>query len=161
MKIQDNTVVRFHYCLRDASTGEELENSYEGEPNTYLYGSHTIAPGLEYMLKGKEAGDAFSATLLEDEAFGVRHEGRKKRVPIKHLIGNTNPKLGDVVSVQTIDGPRKAVVIKVGKFNVDVDANHPYSGKTVTFDVEVLDVREATKEELDAWERWTSKSGHV
>jgi FKBP-type peptidyl-prolyl cis-trans isomerase SlyD len=57
-------------------------------------------------------------------------------------------RVGMTVAINTEHGPQDAVVLKVGKFNVDVDANHPYAGKTLTFDIEVLEVRDATADEL-------------
>lgn len=149
MKIKHNAVVRFHYRLRDEETGNELENSHGDEPNTYIHGRGAITPGLEVSMTDKEVGDTFSVTLTPEEGFGVRKEGQQQRVPIKHLMGKVKPKIGSVVSVQTNTGPRQAMVIKVGKFNVDIDTNHPLAGKTVTFDIEVIDIREATQEEID------------
>lgn len=149
MKIKHNAVVRFHYRLRDEETGNELENSHGDEPNTYIHGRGAITPGLEVAMTDKEVGDTFSVTLTPEEGFGVRKEGQQQRVPIKHLMGKVKPKVGSVVSVQTNTGPRQAMVIKVGKFNVDIDTNHPLAGKTVTFDIEVIDIREATQEEID------------
>jgi FKBP-type peptidyl-prolyl cis-trans isomerase SlyD len=148
MKIEHNSVVKFHYRLRDES-GVEMEHSHDEEPNIYMHGHRGITPGLEEALTDKEVGDVFSVTLPPEKGFGLREEGRDQRVPIKHLLGKVKPKVGMVVSVQTEAGPRQAVVIKVGKFNVDLDTNHPLAGKTVTFDVEIVDVREATSEEIE------------
>ena len=148
MKVKYNSVVKFHYRLRD-ETGAELEHSHDGEPNKYLHGHRGITPGLEEAMTGKEAGDVFSVTLPPEKGFGVRQEGRQQRVPIKHLMGKVKPKVGMVVSIQTDSGPRQAVVVKVGKFNVDLDTNHPLAGKTVTFDIDMVEVREATAEEVE------------
>jgi len=52
-----------------------------------------------------------------------------------------------VVSVQTNQGVRQVTVVKVGKFNVDADTNHPLAGKTLTFDIEIMEVRAASAEE--------------
>ena len=57
-------------------------------------------------------------------------------------------KAGDVVTINTDDGGKQAVVVKAGKFNVDVDTNHPLAGKTLTFDIQIESIREATEEEL-------------
>tara|TARA_B110001469_G_C9451304_1_gene227944 strand:- start:400 stop:630 length:231 start_codon:yes stop_codon:yes gene_type:complete len=64
-------------------------------------------------------------------------------------MGKVKPKVGMAVSIQTDGGIRQGVVIKIGKFNVDLDTNHPLAGKTVIFDIEIVDVREATQEEID------------
>ncbi|MFT7300494.1 MAG: FKBP-type peptidyl-prolyl cis-trans isomerase SlyD [Porticoccus sp.] len=147
MKIKQDSVVRFHYRLRDES-GEEEEQSHDGEPNIYMHGHRGITPGLEAALTGKEVGDVFSVTLSPEEGFGVREEGREQRVPIKHLMEKVKPEIRMVVSIQTDMGPRQAVILKVGKFNVDVDTNHPLAGKIVTFDIEIVEVREAAAEEI-------------
>jgi FKBP-type peptidyl-prolyl cis-trans isomerase SlyD len=57
-------------------------------------------------------------------------------------------KVGGKVLVNTQNGPWEAIVLKVGKFNVDIDSNHPLAGKTITFDIEIIDVRDASSEEL-------------
>jgi|TARA_B110000503_G_scaffold2295_1_gene3037 FKBP-type peptidyl-prolyl cis-trans isomerase SlyD len=149
MKIKHNTIVSFHYRLRDAATQEELESSYTGNPSAYLHGRHAITPALEAVMAEKETGDVFSVTLLPEESFGIREKGRHQRVPIKHLMGKITPKVGMAVSIQTDGGVRQGVVVKVGKFNVDLDTNHPLAGKTVIFDIEVIEVREATQEEIN------------
>ena len=75
-----------------------------------------------------------------------------QRIPIKHLHNHeklkNKIKVGMTVQVNTQNGPWDAVVLKVGKFNVDIDSNHPLAGKTLTFALEVVDVRDATPEEL-------------
>ncbi|MEJ6612015.1 MAG: peptidylprolyl isomerase [Porticoccus sp.] len=149
MKIKHNAVVSFHYRLCDATTQEELENSHAGNPSVYLHGRRAITPALEAVMTEKDTGDIFSVTLLPEESFGIREEGRHQRVPIKHLMGKVKPKVGMAVSIQTDGGVRQGVVIKIGKFNVDLDTNHPLAGKTVIFDIEIVDVREATQEEID------------
>lgn len=72
-----------------------------------------------------------------------------QRVPIKHLLTREKRlRPGMAVKVNTKDGPRDVVITKVGKFNVDVDTNHPLAGKTVTFNIEVENIRDAVQEEL-------------
>ena len=71
-------------------------------------------------------------------------------MPIKHLV-NAPKRLqpGMIVSVNTDQGAVPATIIKVGKFNVDIDTNHPMAGQHVRFELQVLDVRDATAEEID------------
>jgi FKBP-type peptidyl-prolyl cis-trans isomerase SlyD len=73
------------------------------------------------------------------------------RLPIKHLHGNINPKAllpGSIVTMKTNQGLKNALVMKVGKFNVDVDTNHPYAGRTLHYQIEILGVRPASAEEV-------------
>ena len=148
MQIAANHVVRFHYQLRDAQTDQALETSRDGDPVACLLGHGNIIPGLEKAIMGKEAGDIFTATVEPSEAYGNRREGASQRIPIKHLLTKGKLKPGMVAHVQTEQGARQVVIEKVGRFNVDVDTNHPLAGKTLAFDIEILDVREASQEEL-------------
>lgn len=150
MKIEHNKVVQFHYRLRETGSETEIENSHSGDPVAYLHGHNNIIRGLEEAMLGKEAGDVFTADIKAVFAYGNRVEGSQQRVPIKHLLIKKNTKLtkGMIVSVQTDQGERQATVIKAGKFNVDIDTNHPLAGKDLTFDIEIIDIREAAEEEI-------------
>jgi FKBP-type peptidyl-prolyl cis-trans isomerase SlyD len=99
-------------------------------------------------MEGKVAGDIFSVTVPPEEAYGMRQEGAAQRVPIKHLQGARKWRPGMIAHVQTDQGMKQVQVVKVGRFMADVDTNHPLAGKTLTFDIEVVDVREATAEEI-------------
>lgn len=148
MKIADKSVVQFHYVLKDES-GKEIESSKGNDPIAYLHGYNNTLVGLEKAFEGKEAGDSFSATLQPEEAYGERKEDAIQRVPAKHLQGAKKWKAGMTAVVQTEQGQRQVTVVKVGKFMVTVDINPPLAGKVITFDVDVVDVREATAEEIE------------
>ena len=146
MKIEKDRVVQFHYSVSEAGH-PELETSREGKPLSILIGHGNIIPGLETAMAGREAGDRFTVTVSPAEAYGERRDGLTQRVPRKHF---KNAKLtpGTQVVMPTEMGPRAMTVLKVGMSVVDVDLNHPMAGKTLEFDVEVLEVREAQAEEL-------------
>ena len=150
MRIDQDKVVSFHYDLKEA--GQPLESSREGDAVLYLHGHQNLLPAMEKAFEGKSEGDAFSITLTPEQAYGKRREGETQRIPIKHLMDHAKLKNrlrpGMTVAVNTEHGPQDAVVVKVGKFNVDIDANHPYAGKTLTFDIDVLSVREASADEV-------------
>lgn len=148
MNIDNNKVVSFHYTLKN-DQGEEIESSREREnPMIYLHGAGNIIPGLERAMEGKAAGDQFEVTVGPAEAYGERNEGAIQRVPAKHFGEGRRLKPGQLVVLNTQQGPRQVTVLKVGRFNIDVDANHPLAGQSLTFDVEVTDVRDATEEEV-------------
>ncbi len=147
MKIAQNAVVTFDYTLK-GEDGEPLESTRERGPMSYLHGAGNIIPGLEKAMDGRQSGDAFSVTIAPEEAYGPRAEGRVQRVPAKHFPQPRKLKPGQVVQLRTRRGPMQAVVLKVGRFNVDIDTNHPLAGRTLTFDVEIVDVRAATPEEI-------------
>ena len=148
MAIEDRKVVTFHYTLRNRE-GEEIESSRKGEPVTYLHGYRNIVPGLEKAMAGREAGDTFEVTVEPADAYGERNPNKVQRIPAKHFPNARKLKPGQFVELQTKRGPIQAVIVKVGRFNVDVDANHPLAGQALTFDVEITDLRDASQEEID------------
>lgn len=151
MSIGTNSVVSFHYRLSETG-GELLESSYDAEPTLYLHGHNNLLPALEKAFEGRAAGERFETELSPEDGYGHRKEGAVQRIPVKHLLDHAKLKNrlkpGMKVAVNTQHGPWEAIVLKVGKFNVDIDSNHPLAGKQLTFDIEILEVRDATAEEL-------------
>ncbi len=148
MKVEANKVVQFHYSLSD-SDGNELENSKGSDPTAYLHGHKNMIPGLEKVMENRELGERFSAVVAAKDGYGERVEGSEQRIPIKHLMVPKKARLktGMTVPVQTDNGARHVTIIKVGKFNVDVDTNHPLAGIDLHYDIEVVDIRDASAEE--------------
>ena len=151
MLIETNKVVTFHYRLSEANQGQ-IEDSRESNPIVYLHGHTTIIKGLEDALTGKQKGDNFTITLAPEQAYGQRVAEAQQRVSIKHVVKTGNKKVqfkpGMVVQLNTSEGPREVVVLKVGLKSLDVDTNHPLAGKTLTFDIDIIDLRDATPEEI-------------
>ena len=147
MQIAPNTVVTFHYTLRDGE-GEERETSRAGDPSLYLHGANNIIPGLEAAMEGRQPGDIFTQTLEPADAYGEVNPERQQRVPVKHLLFKGKLRPGMVVQLNTNEGRVPVTVVKAGKFSADVDTNHPLAGQPLTFDIEIVDVREATAEEI-------------
>ncbi|MCB1746811.1 MAG: peptidylprolyl isomerase [Gammaproteobacteria bacterium] len=146
MNIEKDRVVSFHYVLRDAE-GAEVERSGPDEPMLYLHGHEGIVPGLEAAMSGRAAGDRFTVTLSAEEGYGPRHADALQRIPMKAVMTRGKLKPGQVIAVNTEHGPRQVTVVKAGKFVVDVDVNHPLAGRALSFEVEIVDVREASAEE--------------
>lgn len=147
MKITEHSVATFHYTLRDEG-GEELESSRGGDPSAYLHGAGNIIPGLEAALSGCSAGDRVETTLEPREAYGLRNAERVQKVPVKHLLFQGRLRPGAVAQLNTPEGRVPVTVTKVGRHSATVDTNHPLAGKTLHFEVEILEVREATAEEV-------------
>ncbi len=147
MNVERDRVVRFHYTLREAG-GAELESSRGGEPLAVLHGHGSVIPGVEEALAGRAAGDRFSVTVPPERGYGPRVEGRVQRVPKKHVANARRLKPGQEAVVGTRQGPRSVTVVKVGRTVVDVDLNHPLAGRTLEFDIEILEVRAADEEEI-------------
>lgn len=148
MKAAKDTVVTLHYDL--TSDGEAVESSRKDEPMQVLMGRGHLIAGLEKALDGHEAGDTFQVELGPDEAYGERREGAIQRVPRKYFNNAKKLKPGMTTVLSLKEGGQRAVTVhKIGMTTIDVDTNHPLAGKTLAFDVEVIDVREATPEEIE------------
>ena len=148
MKITKDTVVQFTYKLSDTEQ-KQLEKSDDKVPMAYLHGHGNLLKGLEKAMDGKAIGDKFSVTLEPADAYGEVKDNAEQRIPVKHLQGAKKWKKGMIGVVHTEQGNKQVTVIKSGKFMVTVDFNHPFAGKVLTFDVEVVDIRPATGEEIE------------
>ena len=147
MIVEDKKVVSFRYTLSNID-GEQLESNREAEPMTYLHGFRNIIPGLEKAMEGKSVDEEFEVTLQPLEAYGERDEARMRRIPAKRFKNARKLKPGQAITLETRQGPMQAIVTKVGRFNVDIDANHPLAGQTLTFEVKITEIRDASPEEL-------------
>jgi len=147
MIAEKNKAVSFHYTLKN-SAGEEMETSREKEPMIYLHGANNIITGLEKAMEGRAVEDTFTATLEPEDAYGIRNEKNVQRVPLKRLKGIGKISVGQILNLKTNKGQVQVTVLKVGRFNVDVDGNHPLAGVQLTFDVEIMDIRDATEDEI-------------
>ena len=148
MQIAKDSVVSMHYTLSD-ETGEIESSRQNAQPIQALIGHGGIIPGLEKALIGHEAGDQVAADVAPADAYGERNEGQMQRVPKKYFRDGARLKPGMITTLAMKEGGHRSVtVVKVGSSVVDVDLNHPLAGKALHFDVEILEVREASAEEI-------------
>jgi FKBP-type peptidyl-prolyl cis-trans isomerase SlyD len=147
MKIERDRVVRMHYTLRDAS-GTTIESSHGQDPLAYLHGAGQIIPGLEKALDGHTAGTRKQVVVEPEDAYGESDPAATLRVPLTEFPPGMDLAPGVEVQGDTPDGPLTFTVVSIDDKEALLDANHPLAGKTLTFDVEVLEVREATPDEL-------------
>jgi FKBP-type peptidyl-prolyl cis-trans isomerase SlyD len=146
MNIANNTVVTIHFTVCSAD-GTQIDSSRNAEPMVFLQGSHFLIQGLEDELEGKTVGDKFVVDIEPSLAYGERHDELVQAVPESMFEGmEVSP--GMTFRATTDDGEQSVTVIDVNDEGIIVDGNHPLSGLTLNFDVEVLQVREATEEEI-------------
>lgn len=148
MQITQNAVASIEYTLTDDS-GEVIDTSKGQGPLTYLHGTGSLIPGLENELEGKGVGDAFKVRVEPDEAYGQRNEEMVQDVSREQLPADLDPQIGMQLQAQTEQGMHVVTVVGVEEAHVRLDANHPLAGVTLNFDVQVVEVREATGEELE------------
>jgi FKBP-type peptidyl-prolyl cis-trans isomerase SlyD len=146
--ITKNKVVSLHYRLSN-SDQELLESSYEQEPMLYLHGAKNIIEGLEMQLDGKKPGDKFVAALTSHEAYGDYLDHLCQEVPMDAFGEYNDITPGMRFTAETDTGPHTVHVIEVKDETVIVDGNHPLAGQDLTFEIEILEVRDATEEEIE------------
>jgi FKBP-type peptidyl-prolyl cis-trans isomerase SlyD len=146
MQIADRCVVSFHYSLTD-DAGEVIDTSSGRAPLAYLHGVGNIVPGLEAELAGRQVGDAFKVSVSPEQGYGVHHEGLVQQVPRDALAGVDSVEVGMEFHTQGPQGMLAVTVTAVDGETVTIDGNHPLAGKTLNFDIEVIEVRQATDEE--------------
>jgi len=147
MIIERGRVVSMHYTLRD-ELGATIESSGEREPLSYLHGYGHLLPGLEKVLDGSQAGLKTTVTIRPQDAYGEKDPQAVIRAPREDFPEGMVLEPGAEVQAETPDGPITFTVVAIENDEAVLDANHPLAGKTLTFDIHVLEVRDATAEEL-------------
>ncbi|MCK9532402.1 MAG: peptidylprolyl isomerase [Gammaproteobacteria bacterium] len=148
MQITAKKVVTIDYTLTDEQ-GQVIDSSQGRDPLAYLHGFSNIIPGLESALEGRTSGDALNVKVAPTEAYGERDDALIQSVS-RDLFEDANElEVGMRFQSVSEDGVRLVTVVDVTDDTVTVDANHPLAGVTLTFDVTVVDVRDANDEELE------------
>ena len=142
--LMSQQVITFHYTLSDAD-GVELETSVSREPVTFMSGVGMIVPGLEKELIHFAVGDKRRVEVKAEEAYGLIDFGKFVQVP-REALPKPDVKPGDLFQSST--GPMPFTVKEVTETHVVLDGNHPLAGEDLVFDVEVIESREATEEEI-------------
>jgi FKBP-type peptidyl-prolyl cis-trans isomerase SlyD len=143
MQISQHKVASIHYTLTD-NDGNILDSSAGREPLNYLHGAGNLIPGMEEGLQGKVKGDKFNLKVSPEKGYGAKDDKMLQQVP-RSAFGAQEVKVG--MQFQTNNG-QVVTITKIGLDSVTVDGNHPLAGVELNFAVEILDVRNATTEEI-------------
>jgi FKBP-type peptidyl-prolyl cis-trans isomerase SlyD len=145
--IKTGKVVNLKYTLRNAQ-GEVLDQSDSAEPFLYLHGSSQIIPGLESALEGLKAGDKKMVVVAPENGYGEKDQNLVIQVKRSQFPENADIQPGMQFESRSPDGYSMVFTVAgVSGDEVTIDGNHPMAGVTLHFDVEVMDVRDATEEE--------------
>ncbi|HEX4406924.1 MAG TPA: peptidylprolyl isomerase [Polyangia bacterium] len=153
MKIDDKKAVAIEFTLKD-DAGETIEtNVGDGEgddkkPMWYLHGLGNLVPGLEKQLTGKGAGDVVDVKLTPADGYGERDDKEIRNVPLRKFKA-PRVQVGGRYQIQVPGGAQVVQVLAVNGDYAKVDGNHPLAGKTLHFNVKIVEVREATKDEQE------------
>ncbi|NQZ84514.1 MAG: peptidylprolyl isomerase [Nanoarchaeales archaeon] len=149
MEISNNKVVQIHYTGK-LSDGTVFDSSEGKDALEFIFGSGMIIPGLEEGLEGLKTGDKKTVEIGFEKAYGPVQEQAKQEVPRAQLPKDIPLTVGMQLAAQGPQGqPMPVTVIELKEETVVMDFNHPLAGKDLVFEVEVVEVREATKEELE------------
>ncbi len=148
MQIANDKVVLIHYTLTD-DEGKVLDSSEGQEPLAYLHGHGNIIPGLESALTGRSAGEKLSVTVAPIDGYGERDNDMVQSVPKSAFQGVDEILPGMQFQAQSPEGMQLVTVLDVDGDEVILDGNHPMAGLTLNFAVEITEVRDASREELE------------
>ncbi len=149
MTIENNKVVSFDYTLT-LDSGEIADTSNDREPLKFLVGSGQIIPGLEDEMIGMAVGDKKVVKVDPTEAYGTKDPALVQTVPVDHIPDNINLQVGEQLQGHSEDGHVvQGQIVEVDSTNVKIDFNHPLADEALTFDIEIVDIRDASAEEID------------
>ena len=149
MKIGENKVVTLEYKVYDADTKELLESTEELGPYFYIQGMGQFLPKVELALDGKTKGFKRNVDIPMEEAYGDYDEELVEELTKADFADFDDIYEGMEFVVELEDGSEMvAVITEIDGDKVFTDSNHPFSGRNLSFEIEVADVREATDEEL-------------
>lgn len=146
MKIAKNTVVTMHYAVKDKEDNL-IDSSYDNEPLVVLQGSNFLIEGLENELNDHVKGDTFEVAVDAENAYGPRHDGLVQQIG-SEMFADFDVEVGMQLRATTDNGEQTVIVVDKDEESVTVDGNHPLAGIDLKFDVEILDVRAATDDEI-------------
>ena len=154
MKVENSKMVSVHYTL--TVDGAVADKSAEGKPLQFICGTGMLLPKFEGAIMGKEPGEKVSFTLEPKDGYGELDPQAIVELPktIFMVDGKVAEEIlfvGNIIPMASQEGYRMNGVVKeVGEQTVKMDFNHPMAGKTLNFDVEVVEVRDVTPEDLAA-----------
>jgi FKBP-type peptidyl-prolyl cis-trans isomerase SlyD len=147
MQITNNTAVCIHYTLTN-DAGEKIDSTDGDEPMVYLHGRGNIITGLEKALHNKNIGDKLSVRVEAADAYGEFNDDMIQTISREMFDGIDKLEAGMQFHTAANSGTGIITVLKVDGDDVTIDSNHPLAGQALNFDVEIVSVRLATKEEI-------------
>ena len=148
MSIKENNVVSIEYTVIDTGTKEVVDTNVDGNPLEFIVGAEQIIPGLETKLVGLNKDDKSDIVVAPENGYGEYNDEAVQKLP-KEQFADVELAKGMTLYGSGENGETVQVVVKDFDDNeVTIDYNHPLAGKTLMFSVMILDVRDATEEEL-------------
>ena len=148
MQVSEQKVVTMNYEVAD-DQGQLIDRSEEGGPLAYIHGNGQLIPGLESALEGRGKGDKVAVDVPPEQGYGERDEKGVQTVARNQFDDSVEIEVGMQFEAEDDnEGHQIVTVAAVDGENITLDTNHPLAGKNLRFEVEILDVRDASAEEL-------------
>lgn len=148
MKVEKNSIVKINYTLKN-DEGQVLDTSIGGEPLEYMHGNGMLLQKLEDVITGKDVGEKFTAVLEPKDGYGEFDNQLVVKVPRDQFDTSMPIEVGMRFQAETAYGPQIVIVKEVTDKEITVDGNHELAGVRLNFEVEIVDCREPTAEELE------------
>ena len=144
----NNRVIKMHYELKDAKSGEILESNLNSDPIAFLSGKDQIIQKLEDEILNLQAGESKTVLISPSDGVGEYREDAVQILPKEQFAG-IDLVVGMELFGQAEDGATTRVSVKaIGEQDVTIDFNHPFAGKELEFNVKIVENREATADEI-------------
>ncbi|MBN2288090.1 MAG: peptidylprolyl isomerase [Candidatus Glassbacteria bacterium] len=139
-KAKEGDTVRVHYTgkLEDKTV---FGSSADSEPLQFTIGENQIIPGFEEAVVGMKAGEAKTARVPAEKAYGSHRKEMVLEVERSQFPDHLDPKVGEQLQINQADNqPVLVTVAEVSEDKVTLDANHPLAGKELTFEIELVEI---------------------
>ncbi|MFQ3321838.1 MAG: FKBP-type peptidyl-prolyl cis-trans isomerase SlyD [Candidatus Thalassarchaeaceae archaeon] len=146
MKVENNKVVTVHYIGTFPESDEVFDSSKDKDPMSFLVGHKNMIEGFERELMGAETDETREFTLTPEDAYGNRNEEAIQEMPRDQFPEELE--IGMMFQAQSENGPMQFTINEVLEDIVKIDFNHPMAGKILKFSVTVIEIRDASEEEL-------------
>ncbi len=147
--MQKPAVFTVHYVLKN-KLGELVDTSEGSEPLCFIQGTPGVIAGIQEAVKDRNVGDCLEVTVPPSMAYGEHNPDLIRTVPRSMFEGIENLQVGMKFQTNTGDEAQVVQVASIDGNLIKVDANHPLAGFTLYFDLEIIEKREATDEEVAA-----------
>lgn len=151
LTVNKNIVASVHYTGTLPENGEVFDSSEGREPLTFLVGHNQMIPGFEEEILGAKTGEKREFTLTAERAYGDRDETGVLQIPreqFAQLEAEATLEVGLQLVAQMPHGPSPFTIVELSDELITADFNHTLAGKSLTFAVEIVELREASEDEV-------------
>ena len=144
MQVEKNKVVGIHYTI-SVDDEDEVFSNFDFDPEEYVHGAIAIFPMVANALEGHQVNDEVKITLAPQHAYGAMNEKLIKTFSITLFENIDDIEIGNFIQIP--DGT-EAKLLQKNKDTILVDANHPFAGATLHYNIKIVSIRQATELEI-------------